>query len=84
MSWRLLWGKSLPRTLVAWSRPSPRWKESMTIAKKVKDLKDLEIEYSNGQVFINKEKVSTKTEVDNLVTLVVKSGKLKENCYRSH
>ena len=49
-----------------------------TTAKKVKDLKDLEIEYSNGQVFINKEKVSTKTEVDNLVTLVVKSGKLKE------
>ena len=49
-----------------------------TTAKKVKDLKDLEIEYSNGQVFINKEKVSTKTEVDNLATLIVKSGKLRE------
>ena len=49
-----------------------------TTAKKVKDLKDLEIELSNGQVFINKEKISTKTEVDNLATLIVKSGKLKE------
>ncbi len=44
----------------------------------IEDLKDLEIEYSNGQVFINKEKVSTKTEVDNLATLIVKSGKLRE------
>lgn len=49
-----------------------------TTAKKVKDLKDLEIELSNGQVFINKEKISTKTEVDNLATLIVKSGKLRE------
>ena len=46
--------------------------------KKVKDLKELEIDITDGQIFINKEKIYTKTDTNTLVPFKTKLRILKE------